>query len=111
MMAAAYGAWQGLETIHRWNQAQQRHYLEWAQPFFESVAGQVGYVEGGIACLWHGEHQDRGYRRRFDGLVPFQFDPATDIAMDENGAWRWNSGKPGLHEYVRDFFAARREDG
>ena len=34
-----------------------------------------------------------------------------DIALDDVGVWRWNSDKPAMHAYVRDYFAARKEDG
>ena len=111
MACAAYGCWQGLERTHRLNDRQQQHYLAWAQSFFDSVKGQVGFVEGAISHLWHGNVQKRGYGTRFDGLAPFGFDPAVDIALDEQGCWRWNSNKPDLHEYVRRYFALRNDDG
>jgi hypothetical protein len=41
----------------------------------------------------------------------FQFDPFEDIAIDCQGVWRWNSDKREMHDYVRDYFASRMEDG
>jgi hypothetical protein len=41
----------------------------------------------------------------------FQFNPFTDLAADRNGAWRWNSDRREMHDYVRDYFVGRREDG
>ena len=35
----------------------------------------------------------------------------ADIAIAETGCWRWATDKPDLHRYVRDYFAARKEDG
>jgi hypothetical protein len=61
--------------------------------------------------LWHGEMADRGARRRHLGLARFGFDPATDLAADASGPWRWNSEKPAMHAYVRDYLLGRREDG
>jgi hypothetical protein len=107
MACAAYGCWQGLEQTHRMNLAQQRHYRNWAEPFFASVRGRVGYVEGSVCHLWHGTIQSRGYRSRFEGLAPFGFDPYTDIALDARGCWRWSSPKPALHEYVRRYLEVR----
>jgi hypothetical protein len=57
---------------------------------------------------WLEDH--RPIQRHLD-LVPFQFDPRRDIVHDGNGGWRWNSDKPLLHAYVRDYFTGRREDG
>ncbi len=48
------------------------------------------------------------YRRR---LAEFSFDPYLDIACEACGCWRWNTDKPVLHAYVRNYFASRNEDG
>jgi hypothetical protein len=48
---------------------------------------------------------------RHQGLGEFAFDPATDIAIGAGGCWEWATAKPELHRYLRDYFAARREDG
>jgi hypothetical protein len=42
---------------------------------------------------------------------PFEFDPFEDIAVDRDGSWHWSSNKSQMHEYVRGYFASRREDG
>ena len=111
MACAAFGRWQGLEQTHQMNAQQQQHYLAWAKPFFDSVRGQVGFIDGGIVHLWHGNIHKRGYGTRFAGLTPFAFDPDADIALDDQGCWRWNSSKPELHQYVQRYFAGRNEDG
>jgi hypothetical protein len=111
LICAAFGRWEGLEDRQCWNAQQRQHYLAWARPFFARVQGRVGYLEGGIRHLWHGDIPGRGYRKRFEGLAPFGFDPYTDIALDEQGCWRWNSAKTELHQYVKQYFELRREDG
>jgi hypothetical protein len=75
------------------------------------LSGQAGVLDGSVLHLWHGDVGHRRYRERHDGLRHYDFDPFADIALDDNGAWRWNSDKPAMHEYVRAYFAARREDG
>ena len=77
----------------------------------EEFGGNVGYVDGTLLHLWHGTLEDRQYVERVDGLARFAFDPYTDLAIDGAGAWRWNSDKPAMHAYVRDYFSLRREDG
>jgi hypothetical protein len=108
---AALGCWAGLERPFRLNRRQRQHYQEWAEPFYRSVEGSVGYVAGDLVHLWHGERADRGYRKRFEGLEPFDFDPFVDLALDEGGCWRWNTEKPALHQYVENYFHSRNEDG
>jgi hypothetical protein len=111
ILAAAYGSWTELAAVHRLNPSQQQHYFTWATPFFNQIQGNVGFVEGRIANLWHGENKDRAYVARFERLACYQFDPFRDIALDSNRCWRWNSSKPELHEFVRGYFAQRQEDG
>lgn len=112
--AVALAAWGHAESIaaaYAMNDRQAEHYLRWAGPFREAVGGEVGAVPGDIRHLWHGDLSDRAYGSRYAPLARFEFDPERDIAPDGNGAWRWNSEKPELHAYVRDYFRSRREDG
>lgn len=90
---------------------QAEHYLQWARPFSETIAGRVGYIDGRIFHLWHGALAHRRYVRRFQGLRIFEFDPFVDIAKDASLVWRWNSDKRPMHEYVRRYFETRHEDG
>lgn len=85
-------------------------YRTWATEF-QLDFGQPGFVEGDLFHLWHGDLRDRSYTERHRILAQQEFDPATDIALDESGSWRWHSAKPELHETVRRYFADRREDG
>ena len=61
--------------------------------------------------LWHGSLRNRAYKNRHEGLRQFDFDPSRDIALDDNGTWRWASDKPEMHAFVRDYLMSRREDG
>jgi hypothetical protein len=111
MVCAALGqfdyALQYLQMNARWAE----HYLAWASRHFHGTGGRVGFAEGAILHLWHGDPADRKYMDRHHGLKEFNFDPTSDIGIDEQGCWRWNSDKPAMHQYVRDYFAARKEDG
>lgn len=111
MASAAYGRMEDAVVAFEMNRRQEEHYLAWARPFYERVGSQVGTAPGTLLHLWHGELENRKYSDRLQGFQEFDFDPFTDIAHDVNGCWRWNSPKPGLHAYVQDYFAARREDG
>ena len=93
------------------NDRQRAHYLAWAEPLHRAAQGPISCLEGDVYHLWHGELADRGGGARYQGLVPFDFDPGADIAITEAGCWRWATDKPDMHRYVRDYFAARKEDG
>ncbi|SPE31986.1 conserved hypothetical protein [Candidatus Sulfotelmatomonas gaucii] len=88
-----------------------RHYMNWAQPYFEVVQGSVGFAEGGLFHLWHGELENRRYSQRHKFLGSRNFDPGKEIWLDDRGTWRWNGMKSEAEQYVRGYFEARREDG
>jgi hypothetical protein len=87
------------------------HFLDWARPFYASVRGNVGCIDGRIYHLWHGDLRDRKYQLRHSGFGKFNFDPFIDIAVASNGCWRWNSDKFPMHDYVKTYFLERNEDG
>jgi hypothetical protein len=90
---------------------QIEHYLAWARPFYNTVRGEIGYIEGRVCHLWHGDLMNRRYSLRHEGLAPFGFDPFTDIVIDPKGCWRWKGNKTEMHDYVRGYFESRKEDG
>jgi hypothetical protein len=111
MACAANHCFDELMKRHYMNKRQQDRYIAWAKPFYETVRAEVGYLEGDIFHLWHGDVRERRTRSRHEGLQRFQFDPFTDIAIDTNGCWRWNTEKQEMHDYIRGYFSSRREDG
>lgn len=111
LACAAYGHPELAMELHHMNDWQRRAYLDWAQPFHQDVKGNVSHVPGRIIHLWHGELQDRKPGLRHSGLRAHDFNPTRDIAISESGAWRWASDKPAMHVYLKDYFAARYEDG
>jgi hypothetical protein len=110
MLRAAYGYFDVVIRKLQLTAPEQRRYLAWGVPFHDAVRAQVGFVDGDVLHLWHGEPRHRKYGIRNRQLQYFQFDPFTDIVVGENGCWRWASDKPQLHDYVRDYFVGRRED-
>lgn len=108
---AAYGCFEHLFDWHELNQRQRDYYLRWAEPFHADCQGRVGVIDTDIHHLWHGKAAHRGLSSRHGGLARHDFDPFSDIAVDDNGCWRWASDKPALHAYVCDYFGSRREDG
>jgi hypothetical protein len=93
------------------NNRRRAHYLAWAKAFHHAVGGKVAFVQGNVFHIWHGRTEHRGWRDRCARLESFAFDPFADIAINHNGAWRWNSDKPELHDFLREYFVSRREDG
>lgn len=111
MVCAALGRFDYARHYLQMNARWTDHYLAWARPHFDTVRGSIGFVGGELLHLWHGDLRDRKYSDRHHGLKEFDFDPFRDIAAEDHGCWRWNSDKPRMHQYVRDYFATRKEDG
>jgi hypothetical protein len=111
ILCAAYGCFEDGVRIQHMNAQQRDHYLAWAGPFYDAVRAKIAFAEGNLMHLWHGKIEHRRYRERVEGFERFEFNPFKDIAVDRNGAWRWSSDKREMHDYVRHYFASRREDG
>jgi len=111
ILCAAVGQFEAAVRNSQMTPSWRTHYLAWAGRYFETLRGSVGVIEGKIFHLWHGDLRDRQYAERVPMMMQFDYDPATDVALDAHGCWRWSSDKPHLHQYLKDFFRARKEDG
>ena len=113
LVCAAYGTFGMLIEKHRMNARQERRYLDWAVPFHADVGGRLGWLDGDLYHLWHGDIEGRHYAERHAALANIGFDPYADIAIADNGAWRWNSDKPELHRLLARVFRGpqRRRGG
>lgn len=94
----------------RMTRAHADDYRRWAKNFRQAVP-RLGCIDGDIFHLWHGDLVKRRYSARFHILNSSNYDPSTDIALDAEGCWKWNSMKPELHRLVREYFEQRDEDG
>ena len=111
LLHAAYGEISQIPSTVPMTESHFAHYLEWAQPFYNTVQGSVGYIDHTAYHLWHGEIPNRQYWDRHDAVVKMAFDPATDITVGDNGAWHWARSVPELENYCIDYFQQRLEDG
>jgi len=86
------------------------HFRAWGRSWDAAVHGRVGFVDQSIRTFYHGEATRRLYVERRDILLRHEYCPSSDLALSEDGTWRWASNKPGLHDEVRSYFAERKED-
>ncbi len=110
LLCAALGQYEALAEIHHLTARQEEHFREWAVPFHETAGGHLGYADAAIGHLRHGSIKNRQYLDRHRLLRDLDFDPYTDIAVDDVGCLRWSSDKPRLHRLAVEFFRSRRED-
>jgi hypothetical protein len=95
--------------LQRQPAAVQRDERRWMESI---IKPRVGYVPGTIQHLWHGDRKNRQYVSRDPILCEFNVDPASHLTIESNGLLAWTPAAPaGLRNAVRDYFAARCEDG
>jgi len=111
MACAAYDCIDEVMAGQFMNSTQRQRYRAWAEPVRAELKADIAFIDGDVLHLWYGDMSDRAWKARHEGLQQFRFDPFHDIAIEENGCWRWNSDKLDMHQYVRDYFFSRREDG
>lgn len=111
MTFAMFGCFDLATCSLNMNEARERHYLKWAEPFHRSVGGRIGYLNGRIYHLWHGDIENRGYADRHSILSRFNFDPETDLRIGANGAWQWARPRAEFQQAIVEYFARRAEDG
>jgi hypothetical protein len=109
MAASVYGHFEQVTNRHLFNPRRKQHYLRWAVPFNERIAGRIGGLSGTIYHLWHGKMKDRNYYGRYKLLE--NFDPYSDIQIGSNGAWQWTRPNTEFEEHLKTNFLSRREDG
>lgn len=88
-----------LEMVKVWQERCARH-----------VRKNVGYVEGTILHMFHGDKQNRQYQSRWQILVNNAFDPLRDIVKDYRGVYWFSGTKSQLERDIQRYFRTRNED-
>jgi hypothetical protein len=86
------------------------HFRCWAEAAWERVRGRLGYVEGAVLHLWHGETANRGYVRRYRELAELGYDPAVHLRGEPGALWQLSEDGSLLGDWAIRYFGDRRED-
>jgi hypothetical protein len=86
------------------------HFRRWAEAAWARVRGRLGWVDGAVLHLWHGETANRGYARRYRELAALGYDPAVHLRAEPDGLWAWTSEAASLSDWAIRYFRDRRED-
>ncbi len=87
------------------------HILDWQRRVHECVGRRFTCRKGVIHHLWHGNRERRQYDDRHKILAEHDFDPETDLVLDEEGCWTWAPGREALASAVERYFDSRDDDG
>lgn len=91
---------------------QTRAMTKWAGGALDYLRGRAACTPGAVAHLWHGNREQRNYRKRRICLGDFAFDPQVHLKAGLSGLFEWSeSSDPRLIAAVRQYFFDRKEDG
>jgi glycosyltransferase involved in cell wall biosynthesis len=74
------------------NKAFEDHIVAWRRKWSSKVQGRVGYIDGRIFHLWHGDSANRQYVERRKQLDATGFDP-SQLSYDANGLLKCSNPK------------------
>lgn len=83
---------------------------QWEQRAIKFVNGNLGYLPGTLAHLYHGEKRLRKYNERWKILIQNQYDPFTDLKRDSFGLWQFTGNKPQLEKDLARYLQYRQDD-
>lgn len=109
-MARAMFAGDRYLALERLSPKARAHLCAWAERFHRDVQGSVGWLDGAVFHLWHGDRGDRRYIDRLALLREHDYDPEHDLAIEPGGALAWARHDPVLVQAMRAYFERRRED-
>jgi uncharacterized membrane protein YgcG len=75
--------------------------LNWSKKFYKLVQGKIGFVEGELYHIWHGDIDKRQYLKR---IQDFTTKTKQIIHKDENGLYVTHAGDD---EYMKKYFKHR----
>lgn len=109
MANSLMGDW-SLYTSEHYSEGYKKALQEWGDKCNKYIRKNIGYINGIALHHWHGKSADRGYEKRLDILAFHQYDPATDIVIDNNGLYKWAGNKVELEQDIRLSLSGRNED-
>ncbi len=84
-------------------------FLKYFNNLSRVIHKSVYFTRGNLFHLWHGDFVNRNYDKRYKILWEENFSPTLDVSIGKNGLLEWSSDKFGLHDFVLDYFALRKE--
>jgi hypothetical protein len=91
--------------------AYARHFQLWAEKMHKQCAGNLGYVDGRLFHLWHGDEKNRRYRDHNTAFRSFDFDPDRDVKIGPEGLWEWTDTAGAIKDWAEMMLQSRKEDG
>jgi len=82
----------------------------WAETAYRAVQGRIGYVKGKLEHQFHGAKSKRKYYERWQILIDHNFNPLTDLIINEWGVVELAGNKPMMEHAFHCYYEQRDED-
>lgn len=83
----------------------------WSNTVKKLINGRVGYINGGLIHLYHGNQKNRYYSDRELILEGNNYKPERDLCLNNDGCWEWSASAPTmLKKEVKKYFSDRNEN-
>lgn len=76
-----------------------------------NMSMKTSFVQGKVFHLWHGDVQNRQYTTRHEIMEKHNFDPSTDVFVNQDGILELTGNNPGIEIDLLNYFKERKEDG
>lgn len=86
-------------------------FLKWGRKFYSNVKSSIGFVNGNLFHLWHGETVNRKYVKRNWELAEMGFDPKKHLTIESSGLYKWSDRAKSFELWAKKYFQERNEDG
>jgi predicted O-methyltransferase YrrM len=110
IMAGAFAGSNVYDDVQGFNNELKKSRDIWANKIFSLVKGSSFYIDNTVFHLWHGNIKNRFYIRRYDIFKKFNFNPESDLKINEWGCWEWNTKEELLKDEVKKYFLKRQEE-
>jgi hypothetical protein len=89
-----------------------KNYIGLLLEFQSKIQGlKFSYVNGTIIHHWHGSFENRKYRERWQILIQNNFDPLTDLGLNDFGLVQLTPKGERIQPDLNRYFCERAEDG
>lgn len=113
LMAHSFcGDWQSacIQKLIASNPKYLAHFQDWSKKIYEKIGGQIGFIEGVVLHLWHGDHLQRRYLENSQFLSQTPYNPPDDLYLNNSQCWEIRENRELLTDWTQFYLSSRKED-
>jgi hypothetical protein len=92
------------------NRKTLKNIYDWSLKFSEVTQNKLGFTEGEVWHLWHGELKNRQYLQRTQDFSKLDFDADEDLLINDDDLYEFPDNRKDAVVWMNNYFESRRED-